>query len=34
MHQSREIEAAGCREMARRVLRAWLAEQEDPEPVE
>ena len=31
-HEGREIEAAGARELGARVLRAWLAEQEDPEP--
>lgn len=30
--KGREIEAAGARVMAQRVLRAWLAEVEDPEP--
>ena len=32
MLEGREIEAAGCREFAKRVLRAWLAEQENPTP--
>ena len=31
MLEGREIEAAGCRTAAQRVLRAWLAEQENPE---
>ena len=32
MLEGRVIEAHGAREMARRILRAGLAEQEDPEP--
>jgi len=34
MRQGREIEAAGCHEFAVRVLRAYLAESDDPEPKE
>ena len=30
--EGREIEAAGCRALGQRVLRAWLAEQDDPQP--
>lgn len=32
MLEGREIEAAGCRVMAQRIARSWLAEQDDPEP--
>ena len=32
VHEGRVIEAQGAREMARRALRAWFAEQHDPEP--
>jgi len=34
MRQGREIEAAGCHEIAVRVLRAYVAESDDPEPEE
>jgi hypothetical protein len=34
MLEGNEVEAAGARVYAQRVLRAWLAERDDPEPDE